>query len=375
MIEKGRISPLELSILVTLYTIGTTILAIPSVMAAKANQDAWLSSLIGVILCCFLAYFYYICSKPMKRETYIKYLERVYGKLIGKIFGFSYVYFGFIGASTLLYQFSNFVTTQMLINTPVEMLNIMLALLVIIVVRSGLEVLARTGELLLPWFIFLFFSLVIFIIPQIEPDRIGPIYEASFRDHLSAVLDFLAFAGFPLVIFLMFYPGNINRPDKTKWNFIIGALFGGIVVAILVLLCILVLGASATARQMFPSYVLAKSVSLFEIIERIEAVIAGMWVLSIFFKTAVYFYGCVIGLAEILAVKNYRFLVIPIGLLAIVFSTASYPNVAYMAYWDDKYWVPYSMIMGFFLPLITLIIDKIKRRIKNTNRLNKGAEG
>lgn len=221
----------------------------------------------------------------------------------------------------------------------------------------------------------LFFSLVIFLIPQIEPDRIGPLYEAGFRDHLSAVWNFLAFAGFPLVIMLMFYPGNINRPDKTKWNFIFGTLFGGMVVMVLVLLCILVLGASATARQMFPSYVLAKTVSVFEIIERIEAVIAGMWVLSIFFKTAIYFYGCVIGLAEILAVKNYRFLVIPIGLLAILFSTACYPNVAYMAYWDEKYWAPYSMVMGFFLPLLTLIIDKIKSRKKNANRLNKGAEG
>lgn len=365
LLEKGRISPLELSVLAILYTIGTTILAIPSVLTAKAGQDAWLTALIGVIFSGLLSCFYVICAKAMKRETYINYLERVYGKIIGKIIGVLYVYFAFVGAATLLFQFSDFVTTHMLINTPAEVLNIMLAILVILVVRAGLEVLARTGELLFPWFMFLFIALVIFLIPQIEPDRISPLYEASVRAHLSASLDFVSFAGFPLVMFLMFYPGNMNRPDKTKWNFITGTTLGAAVVGVLVLLCILVLGAPATARQVFPSYVLAKTVSLFDIIQRIEAVMAGMWVLSIFFKTAVYFYGCVIGLAEILAVKNYRFLVIPIGLLTIVFSTFVYPNVSYMAYWDDKYWVPYSMIMGFFIPLLTLIVDKIKSRLSN----------
>lgn len=363
MLEKGRISPLELSILAILFTIGTTILAIPSVMTAKAGQDAWLSSLIGVFLVGMLAYFFVICTKAMKRETYINYLERVYGKIIGKIIGVLYVYFGFVGTTSLIFQFSDFVTTHMLIDTPIEVLNIMLAIVVILVVRAGLEVLARTGELLLPWLLFLFIALVIFLIPQTEPDRISPLYEASIVTHLSAATDFLAFAGFPLVMFLMFYPGSINRPDKTKWNFVIGTVIGAAVVGVLVLLCILVLGAPATARQVFPSYVLAKSVSLFDIIQRIEAVMASMWILTIFFKTSIYFYGCVIGLAEILAVKNYRFLVIPMGLLAIVFSNFVYPNVSYMAYWDDSYWVPYSMIMGFFIPLLTLIVDKIKSRI------------
>lgn len=366
MLEKGRISPFELSILTILFTIGTTILAIPSVQTAKAGQDAWLSALIGILYSVLIAFFFVICAKAIKRESYVKYLERVYGKVIGKLIGLSYIYFAFIGASSLLYQFGNFVTTQMLVDTPVEIINFLLIFLVIMVVRAGLEVLARTSELLIPWFMFLFITLVIFLIPQIEFDRLSPLYEASVKSHLSAALDFLSFAGLPLVIFLMFYPGNINRPDKTKWNFPIGTLIGSLIVGILVLLCILVLGAPATARQIYPSYVLAKSVSVFDIIERIESAMAGMWVISLFFKTAIYFYGSVIGLAEILDVKNYRFLVIPIGLITFIFSTSIYPNSTYIAYWDDKYWLPYTLVMGFFIPLLTLIVDKIKNYAKNS---------
>jgi spore germination protein KB len=363
--EKVRISPFELSILTIFFTTGTTILVIPAGMAAKANQDAWLSALIGMIICLVMVYFYVVCAKAMGRESYIQYLQKVYGKVIGKLVGFAYVYFAFVGTTTLLFYFGNFTTTQILTETPIEILNLLLLIVVIFVVRAGLEVLARTGELLFPWFMFLLVSLVILLIPQIELERISPLFDASIKDHLSAIFNFVATAGFPLVLMLMFYPRNINRPDKTKWGFMAGSVFGSMIVVVIIFLCILVLGASATARQMFPSYVLAKTVSLFDILERIESVMATMWILSIFFKTSIYFYAFVIGLAHLLGVRNYRFLVVPLGILAVIFSTVVYPNVQYMIHWDTTYWPPYALIMGFFIPLLTLIIDKIKKRLKS----------
>jgi spore germination protein KB len=371
--EKVRISPFELFILTIFFTTGTTILVIPAGMTAKTNQDAWLSAIIGIVLCAVVAYFFVVCGKAMGRDTFIQYLQRVYGKILGKLLGLFYIYFAFIGATTLLFYFGNFTTTQILTETPIEILNLMLAVLVMVVVRAGLEVLARTGELLFPWFIFLLFALVIFLLPELQLDRVSPLYEASIMEHLSASYDFVGTGGLPMVVILMFYPRNINRPDKTKWSFVSGSIIGTSVVGVIVILCILVLGASATARQMFPSYVLAKTVSIFDIIERIEAVMASVWILSIFFKTAIYFYACVIGLAQLLEVRNYRFLVVPVGILTVIFSNVVYPNVEFMSHWDSTYWNPYAMIMGFFIPALTLIIDKVKGRLKQ-NKLNKSVE-
>ncbi|MFC5463454.1 GerAB/ArcD/ProY family transporter [Lederbergia graminis] len=360
MEEKVRISPLQITILAAFFTSGSTLLVIPASMTGKSNQDAWLSALIAVLVCCVCAYFFYVCGKAMGRETYIEYLQRVYGKILGKIIAFTYVFFSFIGSTTLLFYFGNFTTTQILTNTPIEILNLMLAIMVIMVVRAGIEVLARTGELLFPWFLLLFLTLTIFLLPELQFERLSPLYEAKVSDHISSVIDFVATSAFPLVIFLMFIPKNINRPTKGKWNFIIGALIGAGIVSVIVLLCLLVLGAPTTARQMFPSYILAKTVSLYEIIERLESVMAGIWVVSIFFKTALYFYAFVVGVAQLLKVRDYRFLVIPLGILIVLYSTVVYPNVSYMNYWDDTYWDAYALVMGIFIPFITLIIDKLK---------------
>ncbi|MCU9614392.1 endospore germination permease [Caldibacillus lycopersici] len=365
---KIRISPFQLTVLIILFTTGTTILVTPAGMTAETKQDAWLSSIIGMFLCLGYAYFLYKCGIAMGSKTYIQYLEKVYGRIVGKIIGMLYVFFAFIGTSTLLSYFGFFTTTQILTDTPIEILNILLVLLIIFAVRAGLEVIARTGELLITWFFFLLFALVIFLLPELKLEKLTPVFEASFSDHTKAIFNFVSFAGFPLILFLMFYPKSLNQPRQAKWNILIGSFIGTFTVTVITLLCILVLGASITAKQLYPSYVLAKSVSLFEIIERIESIMASVWVISIFFKSTIYFYTCVLGLAQILKVKWYRPLVFPLGVLACIFSTIVYPNIVYMQKWDSTYWPPYALIMGLIIPLITLIIDKVQNHFRSNNQ-------
>ncbi len=333
-------------------------------MTAAAKQDAWLSCVISVFICLGYVYFLYKCATGMGKKNYIEYLESVYGKVLGKIIGLLYVLFAFIGTCSLLAYFGYFTTTQILTDTPIEVLNMLFALLIIIVVRAGIEVIARTGELLSAWFFILLIGLIIFLLPEIELERLSPLYEASFSDHAKAIYNFVSIAGFPMILFLMFFPKNINRPDKSKWNFLSGTFIGTTTVTFVTVLCILVLGASTTARQLYPSYVLAKTISLFEIIERLESVMAGIWVISIFFKSALYFYACVIAFAQILGVKKYQFLVFPLGIISIIFSVIVYPDIEYMQNWDAKYWPTYALVMGLIIPVATFILDKIKQGIK-----------
>jgi spore germination protein KB len=166
--EKVRISPFELTVLTILFTTGTTFLVIPATMAAETKQDAWLSSLLGIIICSGLAYFFILCGRNMGRKNYIQYLEEVYGKIFGKMIGFLYVFFSFIRTATLLSYVGFFTTTHMLTNTPIEIFHIMLAILIILVARAGLEVLARTGELLILWVFFLLAALFIFLLPEVS---------------------------------------------------------------------------------------------------------------------------------------------------------------------------------------------------------------
>ena len=48
MLKDVKISVRQFAVLVMIFTIGTTILVIPSGLAADAKQDAWLAAMLGV---------------------------------------------------------------------------------------------------------------------------------------------------------------------------------------------------------------------------------------------------------------------------------------------------------------------------------------
>lgn len=51
------------------------------------------------------------------------------------------------------------------------------------------------------------------------------------------------------------------------------------------------MGAEITARQVYPSYIFAKKINIAHFLERIEAIMAGIWFLTIFFKLTLCFYA------------------------------------------------------------------------------------
>ncbi len=49
MLEKGKLTVRQFSILVVLFTIGTSILLAPSLLFTRAKQDAWLAAILGLL--------------------------------------------------------------------------------------------------------------------------------------------------------------------------------------------------------------------------------------------------------------------------------------------------------------------------------------
>ncbi|PAB57764.1 hypothetical protein CCE28_18255 [Anaeromicrobium sediminis] len=144
-------------------------------------------------------------------------------------------------------------------------------------------------------------------------------------------------------------------------------MIGGIVIFLITILCVLVLGHDMTARNAFPSYALAKKVSLGNIIQRIEAIIAIIWFITIFYKMILHFYGAVLGLAQILNLKDYRPLALPLGMILVALSLVVFPDTVYSGIWNSTTWLPYVLTYGFFLPLLLLIVSLFQKPKKKIN--------
>ncbi|MDK2918911.1 MAG: spore germination protein [Candidatus Petromonas sp.] len=361
MFKKQKISHYQFKILVVMCFVGTSILVTPGGLAAETKQDAWLAAIIGLLLSFPIVWIYNFLGNHLYNMTLIEYTEKVLGKWLGKLVSLSFIFFCFINSASLLYIVGDFVTTQIMPETPIQFTNTLFVIVVVMGSRLGIETLARAGEILYPWVIGIFIILIFLLFPNTDIKKIQPIFEHGIKTNLRGALLFMSYSSLTLIVLLMIFPAYINKPQKAKKTFLRGTLIGGLMIFIMTLFSILVLGHDFTARNVFPSYILVKKISLADFLERMEAAIATLWIITIFYKIVIYFYGAILGLAQTLNLQDYRPLTLPMAMILIVISLIIYPNVVYANTWNSTTWIPFVLTFGLFLPLLLLIVAVLRK--------------
>jgi spore germination protein KB len=364
MHQKVIISGSQFAILVLLNTIGSTILIVPAGLASEAKQDAWIPAILGVGLGLLVISLYNALGGMYPQMTLVEYCEKILGRWTGTTVSIGFIYFSFIGASTLIWLMGNFLVTQIMPDSPAIAIHTLFVLIIIMGVRLGLEPIARSAEIFLPWVGLFFLLLVLLPIPDSNLENIQPMFDSEVKPIIRGALSFLSVATLPLIIFHMIVP-NGQRSKETNKAFYIGSMFGGIVLISITFLTVLVLGPGLTARNLYPSFALAKKVGIKGVLERIEVIMAVLWFITIYLKTTIYCYASIKGLAQLFALKDYRILTLPFGMFVLAISLIVYPDVIYEAEWDVKTWIPFAATYGLILPTFLYIIAIIKKRKKS----------
>lgn len=365
MHSREMINPHQFTILVIITTIGDAILVLPTIISNLAQQDAWLSTLIGLVLGLLVILLFIKVGQLYPKLSFVQSILKIFGKWIGSIFVLFFLGYLFLSVSAHTRELADFITTQILIETPVKVILSMFIFVIIVGVRCGLGTIARTCEVLYP-VVFVFLAILFtLVLPNIRLEWIRPILNNGFKPILSGALVATAFPFMELVVFLMFFP-NLTSQAKIKRNFISGALIGGIVLIVIVLLCILVLGEAATIANIYPTFTLAKSISVGNSIQRIEGLIAILWTITVYIKITLYAYAFHLGLVHLLKINDYRMLTFPIGFILFASTVLIAPNVSYFNEVIGKYWPYYDLTIAVLLPLMLIGVFTIRKK-RNTS--------
>ncbi|MGJ7919895.1 GerAB/ArcD/ProY family transporter [Neobacillus sp. LXY-4] len=366
MLENGKISQNQFTVLVTMYLIGSSILLLPSAFAGRAKQDAWLAAILGVAIGTLLVFLYNTIGNSFSNMTLAEYSEKILGKWLGKSVSIIFFSYFFLISALVLRNIGDFLVTHILADTPIQFIEAIFLIIVIFGVHLGLETFSRTSEFLFPWVLFLLFLLIIFISPQVKFENMLPVFEGGIKPIIFGSLPYIGTPSMELVVFLMIIP-FVQETKFTKKAFFSGYMIGGIVLIIISFLSVLVLGAGITAIEIYPTFLLATKINIGDFLQRIEAMLAIVWFITIFFKLVICFYASSLCLAQTLKLKDYRFLLIPLGLSMMVLSLVAYPNSAYFLSVIGSIWFPYSILYGIILPVLLLTVGKI-RKIKTNNK-------
>ncbi|MFN7249348.1 MAG: endospore germination permease [Anaerobacillus sp.] len=361
MFENGKISNLQFFILVFFFTIGNTIINAPALIVSQAKQDAWISNILALTFGLCLVLFYCYLGTKFPNKSIVQYSEIILGKVIGKMFSLFLISYFFIIASLMVRQFGDFMTTIIMPETPSLAIHLLFLTIIIIGAYLGIETLGRSGEIILPTLLLLLGIPFIFLLPETDIDNLKPIYENGFFPVMRGTISNIGLPYLQLIVILMLFP-FVEDVKKVRKIFILGVFLGGVVLVAVILYSILTIGVILTEMKHYPPYFMAQKISIGDIIERLEVLIAGTWFITIFFKTTILLYAANLGLSQIFNYENSRPILFCLSYLLLILTQFISPNIVYFNDFFRNIIPPYSLTFGLLYPIVLVGIYLIRKK-------------
>lgn len=360
--KNSKISVRQFTILIIIGVIGDSILILPTITAASSKQDAWLSMLLAFIAGLATAGIFAAIANRLQRISLYEATSQRLGKWFGGFVFLLFIFSSFMCILTLLSELSQFMTMQLMPETPVAAIIVFFLTVIIIAYRYGIEAFARMGELLFPVFMGLFVMLVVFLFPQVDIPNVRPILARGLLPIMSGALPAYCTGFVEMAILLMLVP-YVKGGSKLTKPILTGFAVGGMVLVAIVLLSVLVLGPSLMETKYYPTFVLAQKIMIGHFLERIEAVMAFLWIITVFYKTLLLFFTLTTGLAQAFRLQASGMLTIPLGMILLVCTVTGTPNIIVYNKILIEYYPWFDLTFFLALPMaIWLLLLVIKPR-------------
>jgi spore germination protein KB len=360
--SKIKITPHQLFTLVANGELGGSIILITSIVAHIAKQDAWISALVTPVFGLIPVWLYYFLGSRFPEMSLVGINKKIFGKWAGILVSLVYVFMFLLTAAHLPWYIGVY-AKEIMHETPLYVLNFAFVAAVVIALLYGLEAIARASEVFFLLIAVIFFISIALVLPQAKLEYMLPVFENGLAPVLKGSFFISCYVTFPGVLFLMIYPQNIIDIAQAKKALFKGYLWTCLLVFVAVLVTILVLGSAIASITTYPTIALAREINVGNVLTRVEYIIPIMWTFSQFIVGVLFFYAGITGLSELLGLKDYKKIVLPFGLIILLYSGVVFPDSIDQSVWVNIGWAPFSFMCGFALPLITAFVYTFRKRL------------
>jgi spore germination protein KB len=359
MMEKGKITSLQMAFMMYPTIVATAILGVPSITAKYAKTDLWLSPIFAALIGYLTVYIAYKLHKLYPKQTVFQFTEKIIGRIPGKILGFLLLFFYIQNTGLIIRGYAEFLVGSFLVRTPIGVIMASMVLLCAFIVRGGIEVLGRAAELFVPVFIFPISILIFLLIPDLDFKNIFPVLGNGIIPPIKgAIVPGGWFSEFFLIIFLLPFLKDMKKGMKSGMMTVFAVMMTLIVVNLMVLF---ILGAT-TSTKLYPVMSVSRYISLADFFEHVESAVMAVWIVGAFVKISVFYYACALGTAQWLNLSGYRPIVWPVGIFIVIFSLWSLPSSMEVSRNDVNVFPLQGMLMQTIIPLLLLVIAVVRKR-------------
>ncbi|MBD1381768.1 GerAB/ArcD/ProY family transporter [Metabacillus arenae] len=363
--EKAKVSAIQLFAMMFIFELGSALVVS---LGIDAKKDAWLAVLLGLCGGIVLFFIYYYLFRQYPNLPFTGYARKIFGKYLGWIIGLLYVVYFMYAASRNLRDFGDLLLSSTMTETPLLAINILMVLTICYVLYLGVEVIGRTAEVFIVILIIFGFTgnLFVYFSGNIDFNHLQPFLENGWKPILTTAFPLVTYFPFSeMFVFTMLLP-YLNQTKLVNKVWLSALISSGLILSYTTSLNIAVLSVEEVERTTFPLLSTIRKVNLFEFLQRLDALVVFTFLITMFFKIAIYFYGAVIGIADLFKLKKYQHSLLPAGVILTFLSmtiASDFSEHIQEGHDITSYYIhiPFHII----IPLFMLVITFIRKRFKN----------
>ncbi|MFM9281251.1 GerAB/ArcD/ProY family transporter [Paenibacillus jiagnxiensis] len=349
MVEKGKISAAQLGLLFYSVAAYDGILYIPKITGKEAGHDLWISPIWAHLPGLLFVLMVLRLSCMFPKETIFQYSERLLGPWFGKVVGLAVIIYGINLTSVILREYSDFISAAFLQKTPTLVAIGGMILLVSYAVRGGVEVLGRLAQLFLPLTFLVFGLLILLSIPEWDVNNILPIMGKGIAPSVKgAIIPFSWFSGY---LMLGLYFPFVSNQRKTIVYVLLTWFAIMLTLSVSGLVSVLLFGKHISTLN-YPFIEVVRYIGIGKFIQHLDALLLIVWLPGTFIQLTTYLYTAALGASQLFGLNQYRQLVFPIGMLALVMSMWETSSVDAF----EKYLGTSHVIFDFFYMVLGLLL-------------------
>lgn len=357
--EREEISESEFIFLAVVFLLGTAVMIPPG---RAAGQESWLAIIIGAVEGGLFCLIYHQLRVLFPDKNLMSMLDSVFGKVFGKICGVLFLlYFLYVGSISLAIHHS-FVELELLNKTPAMVVVILVLTALVYAVYSGIEVLARCGQMLLIICVLLFLVTFLLLFNEYNFSNLLPLFTVPTLQLLWSAQSTASFPFGEIVCFLMITDavGKSSNSRKPRRLFLISLAISAV---LLLCMCFRNIGVLGKLDQIliFPGFYLGRILHISESFTRMEIITIVNFIVLSFWKISLLLYVLSLGVSQLCNLRKHQRLIIPLALLMGFMALNNFQNMSQKITFLRFYYPIIALIFQLIFPGILLLTAKIKK--------------
>jgi spore germination protein len=365
---KQKLSDLQLVFLTATFIFTSSIISLPQIMVQMAGQSAWLVPLLTFPV---VTVFVFIVFGKKGRESCFEnlFLIRERHPLSEKIFIVFFLLFVTVVFLRDLRGLIDFVASVLLPSTPIDVLLVLSIMVISYIAMSGIEVISRMNLMHFVVLTILVLFLPFLLLNKWQMGNLLPLQTFNTNESILKAFYFsISWVGEMIFFFLII--ANVQPIKKAKKSVLYGAWLGVALFLIIIILEVGVLGARIVKEAAYPSYLLSQQISITDFFERIDLVIASVWIPAIMVKTAYLLYAMNYCLSYLYKSNTNKFLFpisLTLGLLSILF----FKNTMDVLNFSFYVWGSLGLMLEVIIIVLFLWVKKTAERHEKDSAVKK----